>query len=154
MKILFILFIVIFCEHCYSQKTPCESTKTENLLCSDKGSIYYRYYKVPKTIKKFLNEKSGERLAFSSQKTNYKRRLHNRVLLFIVNIDNEWIMYYGHGTRGIHRHILHLKLSEQNEICYFVNYLYFGNENSLDTLKDSACNNKLTFNKVDSEKDL
>jgi len=128
--------------------------KINEIICNYDGKIYYFSSDLPRIIKKYLTETASHRIKFSSIKTHYKKRKNNHVIYFILNLKHDWIIYYAHATRGLHRHLVYIKLSEKGKVCIFKNQYYLGTDVDFASLKNKACSGTLVLSDIINNTDL
>jgi len=152
--LLVLYFNVIFNLNCSYYSNLYEEESLEGIICNFDGEVFYNSSSLPKSIIKNLNQISSQKIKFSSIKTHHRKRKHNRVIYFIFNHKFDWVIYNAHGVRGIHRHLLHFKISENGNLVLYKNQYYMGKETDFETFKKNACNGELPVIDNSNPKDI
>lgn len=65
----------------------------------------------------------------------------------------EWLLFYSHGRRAIHYHLIHIKLNSHKQICFYSNCIYFSIENDYNSFKQKNLSENVLMREAE-ENDL
>lgn len=115
--------------------------------------VFNKSSRIPFSIRKYLNEKGGRRIKFDTKNKATDVRIRKRVFVFALKCQHEWLIYYIHGRKDTHRHLIYIALVGP-KVCHYANYRYSGKETSFEKFKENACISCHLLEVLYDEKDL